>query len=199
MSPRQDRWRSLIVVIALVAIAAAAGIVGTTPASAAEDPLETLPKSATWLETLNAWRAASDVPAVAENPTWSVGDFNHSKYVVEAGDFGHDEDNGGQYSTPEGITAGANGNVAASGSATKTDRAFVEQWMSAPFHAAGMLDPRLASSGLRRVPARRRAALARSRDARRAPWPYRRGGDRADVLPRRRFDRAARAACLPRR
>ena len=50
--------------------------------------------------------------------------------------------------------------MAASSNATKTDRSFVEQWMSAPFHAAGMLDPRLVTSG---YGAYRRAGAT--------PWP----------------------------
>ena len=49
--------------------------------------------------------------------------------------------------TVAGNDAGANGNIAASSDATKTDRKFVEQWITAPFHAAGILDPILATSG----------------------------------------------------
>jgi hypothetical protein len=37
--------------------------------------------------------------------------------------------------------------VAASSDATKTDRKFVEQWITAPFHAAGVLDPTLQTTG----------------------------------------------------
>ena len=111
------------------------------PAGADPDPLATLPANATWLQTLNAWRAASNVASVSENTTWSDGDAKHSKYIVETGDFGHDEDTGGQWATVDGAAAGVNGNVAASSDATKTDRGFVEQWITAPFHAAGMLDP----------------------------------------------------------
>ena len=105
------------------------------------------PPNATWLQTLNAWRTASHVDPVTENPTWSAGDAAHSKYIVETGDFGHDEDSGGPFATADGLAAGNAGNVAASSDATKSDRGFVEQWITAPFHAAGMLDSQLATTG----------------------------------------------------
>ena len=128
------------------AVAALVLTTGVAPVGAV-DPIEPLPADATWLETLNAWRAASGLAAVTEDATWSAGALAHSTYMVETPDYGHDEDSGGAWATVEGAAAGANGNVAASSDATKTDRKFVEQWITAPFHAAGMLDPKLASSG----------------------------------------------------
>jgi hypothetical protein len=120
----------------------------TAPAGAVgPDPLASLPANATWLQTLNAWRTASHVDPVTENTAWSAGDAAHSKYIVETGDFGHDEDNGGPFATVDGLAAGLAGNVAASGDASKTDRGFIEQWITAPFHAAGMLDSHLATTG----------------------------------------------------
>ena len=135
-------------VVAVVAIGAPLqSAISPAGADPAPDPIAALPANATWLETLNAWRAASNLPAVVENTGWSVGDLAHSTYIVETGDFGHDEDNGGPYATTEGAAAGLAGDVAASTNATKTDRGFVEQWITAPFHAAGMLDPLLQMSG----------------------------------------------------
>jgi hypothetical protein len=130
-----------------------AGLVATlvfavaTPAGAVDDPIAALPADATWLQTLNAWRSASGLPDVTENVMWSAGALAHSKYMVETPDYGHDEASGGVWATSEGELAGANGNVAASSDATKTDRRFVEQGITAPFHAAGLLDPKLATSG----------------------------------------------------
>jgi hypothetical protein len=125
---------------------------GATPPAGADDPLypdptATLSPSSTWLETLNAWRAGSQLAAVTENTGWSADDLAHSTYIVETGDFGHDEDTGGPFATVGGAAAGLSGNVAASSNASKTDRGFVEQWITAPFHAAGMLDPLLATTG----------------------------------------------------
>ena len=109
---------------------------------------------------MNAWRTASGLPTVTENVLWSAGAVAHSKYMVETPDYGHDEDSGGVWATSDGQLAGANGNVAASSDATKSDRKFVEQWITAPFHAAGLLDPKLATTGFG---AYRRAGAT--------PWP----------------------------
>ncbi len=149
------RWRSGIAALVAVLVVAVA-----TPAGAAADPVGTLPIDATWLQTLNAWRAASGLPAVNENAGWSAGAVAHSKYMVETPDYGHDEDSGGVWATADGALAGSNGNVAASSDATKSDRKFVEQWITAPFHAAGLLDPKLATTG-----------FGAYRSAGATPWP----------------------------
>ena len=101
--------------------------------------------------------------------------------------------------TAAGNDAGANGNVAASSDATKTDRQFVDQWITAPFHAAGILDPDARDLGLRLVPAGRRDAVPRRGNARRAPRPDRRRTDDRHGVPRRQLDVADRAADVPRR
>jgi hypothetical protein len=144
----------------VAALVAALVLSVATPVSAVDDPIDALPVDATWLQTLNAWRTASGLPTVAENAGWSAGAVAHSKYMVETPDYGHDEASGGIWATDDGEAAGANGNVAASSDATKSDRRFVEQWITAPFHAAGLLDPKLATSG---YGAYRRAGAT--------PWP----------------------------
>ena len=140
-----------VVVVAVAALGSSLAGGAGTRAGAADptypDPTATLSPSSTWLQTLNAWRAGSQLDPVTENTTWSSDDLAHSRYMVEAGDFGHDENNGGPFATVGGAAAGLAGNVAASTNAAKTDRAFVEQWITAPFHAAGMLDPLLQTTG----------------------------------------------------
>ncbi|MGZ8734976.1 MAG: CAP domain-containing protein, partial [Acidimicrobiia bacterium] len=156
---RLGGWRKVSAVLATVTALVAGGLVGSggvllgpiQPAGAAV-PFPTLPANATWLQTVNAWRAASGLAAVTEStattPTWSEGALKHSTYIVETGDLAHAENplNTPWYSV-EGNDAGINGNVAASIDATKTDRKFVEQWITAPFHAAGVLDPTLQTTG----------------------------------------------------
>jgi hypothetical protein len=160
-------WRKASAVLATVTALVAGGLVGSggvllgpiQPAAAAV-PFPNLAANATWLQTVNAWRAASGLPAVTEStattPTWSEGALKHSTYIVETGDFAHTEQAfldpptntmPNPWYSVEGAEAGANGNVAASSDATKTDRKFVEQWITAPFHAAGMLDPMLQTTG----------------------------------------------------
>jgi uncharacterized protein YkwD len=128
-----------------------AGATGPEVATAANVNPGDLPASATWLEALNAWRSASDLTLVTEDtsttPTWSEGAAKHSEYIVKTGTLVHAEDALSPFFTAEGDAAGQNGNVAASTNAAKTQKEFVEQWITAPFHAAGMLDPRLETSG----------------------------------------------------
>lgn len=172
-------WRKILAVS--VAVGAIALMVPAAPAGAA-DPLESLPATATWLETLNAWRASSLLAPVGEDLAWSAGDVAHSKYMVETA-YGHGESPGAPFNTEAGAAAGLNGNVAASSSATKTDRQFVEQWITAPFHAAGMLDPKLVTSG---YGAYRRAGAT--------PWP---AAATLDVLRGRTGPDATAAVTFP--
>jgi Calx-beta domain/Cysteine-rich secretory protein family len=144
---RPVSWRRIVSVLAVTAAAGSLLCASATTAGAVTDPVGALSANAGWLTTLNAWRAASNLDPVTEDPTWSAGDFAHSRYIVESGDFGHDENLGGPFHTVDGETAGQNGNVAASSDPTRTDRRFIEQWITAPFHAAGMLDPLLATTG----------------------------------------------------
>lgn len=156
--------RRVLAVLATVVAMTAGGLVAGTgavvlgplqPATAAGTPFPTLADNATWLETVNAWRSASGLAAVTEDTTFSAGDLAHSTYIVETGDFSHVEDPGAVPPDPPtnpwysdaGNAAGQAGNIAASSDATKTDRQFVEQWITAPFHAAGILDPVLQTSG----------------------------------------------------
>ncbi|MEG4573861.1 Calx-beta domain-containing protein, partial [Microcoleus sp. N3A4] len=96
-----------------------------------------------WLSTLNFHRTAADLPPVRENPTWREGAVAHSRYGVKNNELTHYEEPGNQFYTPEGLKAGMNGNV----SSGKTDVGAIERLISIPFHALGMLDPRLTEVG----------------------------------------------------
>jgi hypothetical protein len=130
-------------------------LLGPVQPAAAATPFPDLADDATWLETVNAWRGASDLPPVTEDTSFSAGDLKHSTYIVETDDFGHDEDPGAIPPDPptnpwysdEGNAAGQAGILAATSDATRTDRRFIEQWIKAPFHSAGFLDPMLVTSG----------------------------------------------------
>lgn len=156
-------WRRVLAVLTTTVAMTAGGLVAGTgavvlgpipPATAAATPFPSLADNATWLETVNAWRAASGLSAVTEDTNFSAADLAHSTYIVETGDFSHSENpfladgiTPNPWYSVAGNDAGANGNIAASSDATKTDRHFVDQWMTAPFHAAGILDPLLVTSG----------------------------------------------------
>jgi hypothetical protein len=129
----------------------ASGSGGPGPVGAANVNPADLPADATWLQALNAWRSASDLTLVAEDtsttPTWSEGAELHSDYIVETGTAVNEEDSTSPFFTVAGNDAGLNGIIATSTDAARTEKQFIEQWITAPFHAAGLLDPRLQTSG----------------------------------------------------
>jgi hypothetical protein len=100
-----------------------------------------------WLSRFNAWRAGSGVPSLTENSTWSAGDYNHALYMVMNDEVAHQEISTHPYYTPEGDTAARNSNIYVSSSTSTTDDSAIDWWMQAPFHAMGMMDPRLTSTG----------------------------------------------------
>ncbi|MDY7101879.1 MAG: CAP domain-containing protein [Actinomycetota bacterium] len=100
-----------------------------------------------WLGTVNAYRASAGLAPVEENATWSADALAHSRYLVDNDVVSHEEDPDLPGATLGGAIAGANGNVAGTGAASRTDEAFVELWMAGPFHAIGILRPDLESVG----------------------------------------------------
>ena len=155
--------------------AAAAGllVLATTLATAAPAGA-TAPAEDDWLGWVNLYRAQAGLPAVAEDPVLSAGAQAHADWVVANTHVSHAEcDEADSCDTPlimpttifgAGVTphpraglpalgstqagnaAGRNGNVA--GFVTPhTTQELLEQWISAPFHALGILDPRLLTTG----------------------------------------------------
>jgi len=103
--------------------------------------------SAPWLDRLNTWRANANVSTLPENTTWSQGDQLHSVYMVKSGDVAHSENPSSPYYTAAGNLAAQNGNIQVSSTTSTTDDQIIDWWMAAPFHAMGMMDPRLTSTG----------------------------------------------------
>lgn len=100
-----------------------------------------------WLSYVNDYRRSAGLPAVAENATWSDGDRKHAIYTVKNNVLGHSEDASLPYYTPEGHAAAQNSNVMAGSSTGYTDQAAIDLWMNGPFHAVGIIDPRLVVTG----------------------------------------------------
>ncbi|MDO8392700.1 MAG: CAP domain-containing protein [Actinomycetota bacterium] len=119
-------------------------VLGSTPPPAvfADGNPPFIPKAAGWLQSVNYYRAMAGLPGVSEEPSWSSGAYNHSCYMLEYG-IGHNEEpstTGRPYGyTPSGNEAGSHGNVAVSSATGRTERSFVELWMTGPFHAIGIL------------------------------------------------------------
>ena len=118
-----------------------------TPTPTFPTPTPTATFATSWLGYVNRFRALANVPALDENSTWSAGGRLHSRYMVKNDFIGHDEDTSNPWYTPEGRTAAQNGNVMVSSSPSVPDEYAVDLWMTGPFHAVGVIDPQLHTTG----------------------------------------------------
>ncbi len=99
------------------------------------------------LSNLNAYRSLANLPPVTENSLWSEGDRLHARYVVKNGVLTHTEDLANPWYSLDGDAAGQSSNVLADTGIQLTDSQAVDKWMSGPFHAVNVLDPRLQRIG----------------------------------------------------
>lgn len=95
----------------------------------------------------NEWRVSLGLTTLTENTTWDTGDYDHAVYIVKNNLITHYETPGTPYYTTDGDTAARNSNIYVSSSTATTDAQAIDWWMQAPFHAMGMMDPRLTSTG----------------------------------------------------
>lgn len=116
-----------------------------TPASG--PPASPCPSGSNWLGRLNYWRATAGLPPLSENTTWSQGDGAHSLYMVKNQQITHYELPSLPYYSLAGDTAARDGNIEVSSTTSFTDPQAIDWWMKAPFHAMGMMDPRLTATG----------------------------------------------------
>ena len=131
--------------LASFAICALSSTPSATPASI---HVETAPAaSTTWLSRLNQWRTSTGLPSLTENSVWSQGDAAHSLYMVKNNLVTHYETPGVPYYSVAGDTAARNSNIQVSSTTSTTDDQAIDWWMAAPFHAMGMMDPRLTQTG----------------------------------------------------
>jgi hypothetical protein len=138
MEVRRSMVRCVVAAASIATVAFAGQVPTAGVANAATD--------GSWLTTVNAYRAMSGLAPVTENAAWSIEGEAHSCYMLYNG-ISHDEVPGNPGYTTGGDTAGNNGNVAVSSSVTATARNHIDLWMSGPFHAIGILRPKLATSG----------------------------------------------------
>jgi cysteine-rich secretory family protein len=115
-------------------------------AFAATPALPTVAAS-TGLDRLNAWRSSVNLSPLSEDTTWSQGDYDHSLYMVKNDQVTHYELSTLPYYTVAGDTAARNGNIEVNSTTTFGDDQAIDWWMAAPFHAMGMMDPRLTVTG----------------------------------------------------
>jgi len=120
------------------------------PALPAGSPVEVpghLAASGPWLDRFNQWRSNAGVAPLTENTLWSQGDNLHSQYMVLNDLVTHYETPGTPYYTTDGDTSARNGNIYVSSTTSTADTQAIDWWMGAPFHAMGMMDPRLTATG----------------------------------------------------
>ena len=147
----------------VVATIAPAPISAITPAIVSFPTVAASPTRATdsfgakdWLTVLNSYRTSAHLPPVTDDPTFSDGDFQHSRYIaknygdqinrrVNLGAEMHHEDPSKPWFSKEGAIAGLASDVDEmwdpSGSA-KASWA-IDDWMQGPFHRISLLDPQL--------------------------------------------------------
>ena len=143
---RSPARRSLA--LALLAVLALGGLASAPEASSSAVSLDTATAAtATWLTRLNAWRATAGVSSLTENATWSAGDYAHAVYMVKNDLVTHYETPGVPYYSVAGDTAARDGNLNVNSTTSETDSQAIDWWMQAPFHAMGLMDPRLRSTG----------------------------------------------------
>lgn len=100
-----------------------------------------------WLAYLNFYRATAGLPPVAENTAWSDGARKHAMYIVKNDALLHSEELDNPWFTPEGLAAARQSNLFVSYNRDDTDIQVMNSWMQSPFHAVGILDPRLEQVG----------------------------------------------------
>jgi len=99
-----------------------------------------------WLARVNFYRAMAMLPPVDEDPSLSVGPFEHARYMVHNDVIKHAEGPRDSWATLAGSEAAAVSNLAGSWQ-SEPDEWAIDNWMQAPFHAVGILDPALRDVG----------------------------------------------------
>lgn len=114
--------------------------------SARAQPAASPGEASTWEQQLGAYRASAALGALTVDPQWSADAERHAAYTVNEDSLGHFQRPTSPWFTVAGDQAARNGNVMATGRAA-TDAYAIDLWMQGPFHALGILDPRLERTG----------------------------------------------------
>jgi hypothetical protein len=102
-----------------------------------------------WLVEVNKYRAASGLALVSNNPAWNVGLVHHLNYLYRTpytyltGQYQslHTENPASPYYTADGAVEGGRSNLSMSSGGPAASS--IDQWLTAPFHAIGILRPGL--------------------------------------------------------
>lgn len=138
---RRATWKTLLVGLCMSVVPFA-----IQPVAAANPTPPFISPNASWISTVNYYRAMAGLPAVTENKTWSTADVAHSCWMLWNG-IAHSETPGTTNYSAAGDQAGRTGNVAVTTDINATARTFVELWTTGPFHAIGLLRYNLKTVG----------------------------------------------------
>jgi hypothetical protein len=144
---RRGTGRIARFLLGALVVTSGAVVATASNAAAAADPVPGfIGANASWLTTVNYYRAMAGLAPVTENPTMSAAAYKHSCYMLY-NDITHYETVGMPGYTAEGAAAGVKSNVSVSTVINTAARTHVELWMTGPFHAIGMLRPGLRTVG----------------------------------------------------
>lgn len=96
-----------------------------------------------WLDHVNAIRRMGSLAPLTENTTWSSGCYAHSRYMALNKVITHYEVASLPYYSDAGDLAARRSNIVLGASGTTA----IDLWAVGPFHAVGILDPGLRSTG----------------------------------------------------
>lgn len=141
----------------LLALAGAAAAPSVRPARAARS-------GTAWLDEINRYRVASGLEPVREQPSWTAGIVAHLTYLARTPAelktsryvSMHTENPASPYYTQDGAHEAAASNLA---EGAGSDRGAIDRWLTAPFHAIGILRPGLRQVAFARDPATGYAGL----------------------------------------
>lgn len=114
---------------------------GATPVDAG-----TTPEPTDWISYVSFWRSVAHLPPVTERATLSAACELHARYMVENDVIQHSEDPSNPFYSAEGDAAARASNLWGDFS-NHTFVEAIDEWMSAPFHAIGVIDARLREVG----------------------------------------------------
>jgi hypothetical protein len=137
--------------LTFVTVVSAMLVTGLSPVQGADFASPSDP-SAGWLQTINYYRTASGLLPITENAAFTKGVLNHATYLAKtnpalmSGRFEsrHSENPASPYATISGVTTGA-GDLTSNSIPTESEP--IDAWMTAPFHAVGLLRENLRTSG----------------------------------------------------
>lgn len=152
IKPWPARTRLLLTVLAFVAVFGCAA-----------PPLAFALGGSDWLGRINEVRMASQLPPVADEPAWDTGISAHLEYMMhtparyEVGPYrsAHTENPASPWYSAAGAKEAESSNLG--GGHTNVEA--IDNWLAAPFHATGILDPDLKSVAFARDPATGNAGL----------------------------------------